>query len=495
LFAARSFRETRIWLALLIVGLFVCAPFVARAQGADPAALGKITALNQKALDAYNNLEFEEARKLLKQALDLCGTAGLDKHPIKARTHVHMGVVLIAEKQQELGVKQFKKALDIQPDIQVTKEMANPEILQAFEEAGAGSGGGGGPEPGAGEPGGGGAATPAPSSGPAAGNVEPSDISHTPVSRARKGKAIPIAATVSPDLTGYTKVMLEYKPEGAPDYLEVEMRRSGNKFTAAIPSEATNGNRVAYYIDAEAADETTVASSASEEKPYYVVLAAGGRGTGDDGEEDSDDGGPRFFIGLLGGTGFGYTTGNGEVNAPFTVKAGFAPASLVQIAPEVGYFITPALRLSIQARYQYVSGTTPAYLDKLNLKYPAKNINVGQCGSDHICTSANYAIAVFAKGSWFLGTGSFRPYISGTLGGGQIRHVVSFTASPKDCGPQADQTCVDTVISGPVFAGPGVGAMFALTSNFGLVAEVNSVFGFPKFTFNLDLNAGIAARF
>jgi len=73
--------------------------------------------------------------------------------------------------------------------------------------------------------------------------------------------------------------------------------------------------------------------------------------------------------------------------------------------------------------------------------------------------------------------------------------VVNFTASPKDCGSNADQTCVDTVLAGPVFVGPGAGVMFGLTSNFGLVAEVNSLLGFPKFTFNLDLNAGVAARF
>ena len=485
-FAARSLRETRIWPALLLAGLFVLAPLVARAEGEDPAALEKVTALNQKALDAYNNLEFEEARKLLKQALDLCGTAGLDKHPIKARTHIHMGVVLIAAKQQELGIKQFRKALEIQPDIQVTKEMANPEILQAFEEAGAG---GGGAEPGGGEPGGAGSASPPSGNGPGAG--PPSDISHMPISRGKKGKTIPISATVSPDLTGYTKVVLEYKPEGAPEFLEVEMRRSGSKFTAAIPSDATKGNRVAYYIEAEAADETTIASSASEERPYYIVLAVGGRGAGDDdGNDEGGDEGPRFFIGLLGGSGIGYATGHGEVNAANAVTPGFAPASLGQLAPEIGYFVTPELRLSIQGRFQYVSGATSIYLDK-----QAAGTNVNACGSDHICTPSNGAIAVFAKGSWFFGSGAFRPYVSGLLGGGAIRHVVSFTASTKNCGSLANLTCVDTVLAGPVFVGPGAGALFALTSNIGLVAEVNSVAGFPKFTFNIDFNAGVAARF
>ena len=118
-----------------MVGALSMVPEVARAEGEDPAAIEKVTTLNKKALAAYNSLDFEDARKLLKQALDLCGSSGLDKHPIKARTHIHMGVVLIANKQPDLAVKQFRKAIEIQPDIQVTKSLANPEILQAFQQA------------------------------------------------------------------------------------------------------------------------------------------------------------------------------------------------------------------------------------------------------------------------------------------------------------------------------------------------------------------------
>jgi len=100
---ARTLRVLRAGLGPVLAFLLLLAPLAARAQD-DSAAIEKITTLNKKALDAYDNLEFEDARKLLKQALDLCTSAGLDKHPIAARTHVHMGVVLIAAKQQELGI-------------------------------------------------------------------------------------------------------------------------------------------------------------------------------------------------------------------------------------------------------------------------------------------------------------------------------------------------------------------------------------------------------
>ena len=78
---------------------------------------------------------------MLKQALDLCDASGLDQHPIKARTLVHFGMVLIGgSKQRELGIKQFKKALAIQPDIGLTKAIATPEMQSAFDEARKGGG-------------------------------------------------------------------------------------------------------------------------------------------------------------------------------------------------------------------------------------------------------------------------------------------------------------------------------------------------------------------
>ena len=43
--------------------------------------------------------------------------------------------------------------------------------------------------------------------------------------------------------------------------------------------------------------------------------------------------------------------------------------------------------------------------------------------------------------------------------------------------------------------GPGAGIMYGVSPNFGFVAGVNTQVGFPDFTFNVDLNLGIAAQF
>src|SRR6185312_5726209 len=116
------------------------------AQAPDPVV--KVTQLNRDALAAIDRREFEKAREILKKALELCEASGMDKHPIAARTHVHMGVVILEGfKNRELGEKQFAEALAIEPTIVMTPALATPEVNDAFEEAkeqarngGAGSG-------------------------------------------------------------------------------------------------------------------------------------------------------------------------------------------------------------------------------------------------------------------------------------------------------------------------------------------------------------------
>ena len=506
LFVPMTLREIRLGFGVFVAVLLLLVSSLARqaaaAPGDDNPNIEKITALNKKALDAYNDLEFEESRKILKQALDLCSSSGLDKHPIAARTHIHMGVVLIAAKQQDLGVKQFRTALEIQPDIQVTKALANPEILDAFKEAASSMPA---PPP---DAAGGGDAGGTSAGGGAAEVVK--GIKHTPPGRGRKGKPLTIVATIGDDVTGYTKVMLEYRPEGAPEYLEREMKKSGNKYVGEIPADATEGNLVSYYIEADSDDENadSIATSGSEDRPYNVSLAGpaneegggeGGGGGGCDGDDCEEEAGPPIFVALMGGLGYGFTTGFGEINDHNKVSPGFASAAVAQIAPEIGYFISPTFRLSLQIRYQMVSGTTPLNLKKyLTPAYLAVHPeDLDKCGSDYLCsTRTSSAIAVLARGTWFFGADMFRPYFSLALGGGAIRHLVKFTSSlGKVCGKNGDQECIDTVLAGPVFAGPGAGVLIAVMPNFGFLVDLTTVIGFPKFTYNIDLNGGVALRF
>src|SRR5205085_61968 len=139
-------------------------------------------------------------------------------------------------------------------------------------------------------------------------------------------------------------------------------------------------------------------------------------------------------------------------------------AKLGHIAAEAGYWLTPSWMLSAQGRFQYVTG--PTVIETTN----------------HTYQPASGATALFAAATWSptAGKGSLRPFLSGAVGGGRIRHVVTLS-NLKDCGPMKNETCVDTVGAGPFLAGVGGGVLYDLGQSLSLVAALNTQLGAPKF--------------
>jgi hypothetical protein len=56
-------------------------------------------------------------------------------------------------------------------------------------------------------------------------------------------------------------------------------------------------------------------------------------------------------------------------------------------------------------------------------------------------------------------------------------------------------TCVDSMKAGPVFVGGTGGVIYNVTPTFGLTGETNLALGFTNFTFNVDINVGVALEF
>jgi hypothetical protein len=133
--------------------------------------------------------------------------------------------------------------------------------------------------------------------------------------------------------------------------------------------------------------------------------------------------------------------------------------------------------LSVQGRFQLVTGTT----------------GYSQDGRQHDPVPA--ALALFAKVTWLTSTtGSLRPFLSGGVGGGQIRHVVTF-GNLNDCGSSGAQTCKDSVVAGPLLAEVGGGVFYKLSDSVDLVLSSNAQVAAPKFTLNVDFNAGVGFVF
>jgi hypothetical protein len=131
--------------------------------------------------------------------------------------------------------------------------------------------------------------------------------------------------------------------------------------------------------------------------------------------------------------------------------------------------------LSVQGRFQIVSGAT-------TIEH-----------NGHTYQPASGATAMFASATYMTGSilPHLRPFVSGSVGAGRIRHVVTLSQY-RDCGPNHNETCIDTVGGGLFLAGVGGGLHYALGDNLGVVAAINTQIGAPSFTFNVDFNAGIA---
>src|SRR5678810_204624 len=110
----------------IFVAALLPALLAAPAMGADdPTA--PISELDQRALQAYDDLDFEKARSLLQQALRAVDAAELGKNPVAARTHLYLGMVLLGGfAQRDAAVEQFKAALAIQPDVAPPRGRFNP---------------------------------------------------------------------------------------------------------------------------------------------------------------------------------------------------------------------------------------------------------------------------------------------------------------------------------------------------------------------------------
>lgn len=358
--------------------VFVALAFAANAAMAQEATgAAKIARLNKQALDAFDGLNFDQAKSLLEQALVEADAAGLTADEPVARTHLNLGMLLIAGFQQkEAAIDHFKSALRAKPDITAPPGLFNPEVQQVFDE---------------------------------------------------------VKASMKAELEAPKPV-----PAARP-----------------APPAATEGGST-------------------------------GEGAESEDEEEGDDEASTFFLSLGLGSGAGYASGHLDANKDiFKTEdqskvdnswSGAAPSSLGHLVLSAGYFISPSLVLSLEGRFQIITGTTPTP-------------TTPQCVPS--CKPPTTAFAGLLKGTWFLGSDKVRPFVSGGIGGGSIRQVVK-VAGARDCDGGGKQ-CVDTVTGGPLLLAAGGGVAYQL-GTVALLGGVTANVGVPNFLLNVDLTLGLGLR-
>src|SRR6185369_6788369 len=383
-----TLRPRRLAAAITLLAVLLTGRFV-RADERDNAVVGRMTLLNRKAIEQYQALNFDEAQKLLREALDLAESSGLLQHPLRARTYVTLGIVTLGGlKQRDEAIKLFRRALQIQPEIKLSRGLANPEIQAAFDEAVEGL-------------------SREPKPGDIASLLPPEKLlAHDPLRTSHRRS--PISVVVSPDRSlNAAAVILAYRPASSSVFVEETMvLRPSGIYEGEIPAAATDGSELAYYLEGRDARGRVLVTRGSAATPFVVALS-GSVGEvadsrpppesittpGDAGAARSQGKIRRLVLALSVGTGFGSISGTAEETQE-PVSGGVHWASAAHIAPMIGYFVTPQLLLGVQARLQIVSGANEYHL--------GADAAAHECGDEHVCSAATGAIAGFLKAAWYF---------------------------------------------------------------------------------------------
>ncbi len=124
----------RLKLGLLIVAFAAAAllPSLARAQDIEK----QVARMNKKAMEDYDSLEFDSARKTLVDAIAMLRANGYDETPIAAKTYVNLGIIYISGfKDVNRGKQQFVNALKINAEAKLDPALGTPELEEAFDAA------------------------------------------------------------------------------------------------------------------------------------------------------------------------------------------------------------------------------------------------------------------------------------------------------------------------------------------------------------------------
>lgn len=242
----------------LVLGLSCVALFLLGNTAPASAQLTRVLTLNRQAMDAYDNLDLENAVQLLNQAVSVAEENGVTGRPL-AQTYLNLGVVMIGGfSDNGQGLQYFSRALEIDGSVALDPLRSSPDIQAMFTLAKnrAGSGGGGAtpPEPASGGGGGG------------AGNIP-----HTPVREQLSNTAVPVFVDV-PDDAPVDKMYVYYRSTGMREYQRVEMSRMQGGFGYEIPCTDVFQPKVEYYLVAFASDGSPLGFAGTEDQPLSVPI-------------------------------------------------------------------------------------------------------------------------------------------------------------------------------------------------------------------------------
>jgi hypothetical protein len=429
----------------------------------------------KEAMESYDGMDYDAAKKVLGQAFSIAKKSKLDKDPVVAKAHLSMGIIAFANGEPDIAKDSFAAAVKIDPKIQIDPAYKSAEMAKVLEQARSEAGSGGGSSSGGSS--GGGDTVDMSGGEEDCGTVQ--GVQHKIIDSGKAGAAQKIDAYVGADVEA-TKIALLYRPEGATEFTEVKLKKEGDcKYTGTIPGSAMKGTLVHYFVGAFNDNGKQIAGKGSEGSPNIIELTAGGGGGGGDGEDpiggggggggDVVDGGgagvkkQKVMILIAGGTGIGYISGQTE-GENMVKNAGFG-ASLLVLQPELGFFVKPQMSIGVALRMGIPVGA---------------NVEGHATAAPGGLARVRYALKPSGEGLRFMGQ----------LGIGVTRNTITLDNSM----PGMD---TDIVAQGPLLLGGGAGFAKKLSGSVSFVADVSLLLGLHAFSNTLSpaFNSGFGFDF
>lgn len=449
---------------LLAFCLFVCFISVeAMAQVEQPARL-RIQQLNKEAMEQFDLLEFDKAKGLLEEALDVAKEAELQRDAVHVETNTNLGILHGAGYNDRLmAVKYFTEALRIDARAVLSPLRATPTLQEMWTEA--------------------------------KGNLPEApkadlSLSHTPLDDVGAGQAITIEAQAGADLNPDV-VVLHYWVQGEGQINKVPMELvEPNRYRGVIPQTYVVARRsIYYYIDARDETGKRIQGHGSRNSPNIISVGGGDEPPGGavGGGEKPKSRKKTISIGVMAGAGFGIVYGGESENVhPIKTASGIAyqhlsiePGGAIapfHIAPEIAYVINDKWHVGVLARLQVVNALTQV---------------------EGIASRVSILGVARAKRLFF--DGPFRLYLAFGAGGGQLRHRISlgnYDLDSKGNDPTPDENeRVDARVGQYVAFNLGGGLRYMFNTYVGWVLDLSGLILVPDFSANLDVNTGLLLEF
>lgn len=515
---------------LTLAGSLLVASSLAFAQApagpTDPVQLAEH--LNKKALDDYDNLEFDSAKQTLEQAIVTLRGAGQDNTATAAKVHANLGMMYFtADHDQSRALRQLKEALKIDGTVHLDPSRATPELQALFDQALQEV-----PPAERGTP-------PAPA--PVETPTTPGEVHGlvvTPIDEAPFEHDLVVHARMGKDVDA-TRLFLFFRAEGQADFVLLPMTVDPNgEWSGTIPAEATIGRTVQFYVEARDAQGRPAVSSGSDASPFIVTLT----GLPENHKRPVYDnplanlkrkqltknrGYGHIFVNLMLGTGLGIEPAGNHYEVayeysptlqryqPLTVKQAGIATSPLHGALEIGGNINRHIAVSALLRVEGTLFNNAESADK-----ESRPLGKG-------ILKAPAAIASLARVRYNFGEGRLWPSVHVGIGGGQIRHVLNISDANSAKYPLVDsvtakyyassnpyggakptinqvclykKSCYDNITIGYLLAAVGGGVYYDLVKfrngGFGVLADASLIFAFgDQFGVNLDIQAGFGGHF